>query len=412
MEQLKTPVFPSQYESVQMTSQSICPSCSRPVGQADDFCPRCGTPLTTFATTDPIQSIRAEGEMVRRSMQKPTPIVLIGVWLLFAPPLVLLLLMVVIGLFHSFDNIFGLLFVVPFALFAWLYWSIVRKVTRRFLAARKESEEQEDDLSEGERPPGASCHGPLPSDPSGRLEPPLAGSGERNPMTESEWLACTDPGPMVEFLRDKASDRRLRLFACACCRNIWHLVEDQPNRQAVEIVERHADGNATEEEKTLADENVVSADKDGREPDPDDNQAWAAYEAQTAVWQCLSLTPLEACKQVPASAASAVSDAVGNSSSDSWKSAMGKEAAEQAKILVDIFGNPFRPATLDPTWLTPTVKALAQSIYTDRTFDQMPALADALVKSGCANEEILDHLRGPGPHVRGCWALDLVLGKE
>jgi hypothetical protein len=84
----------------------------------------------------------------------------------------------------------------------------------------------------------------------------------------------------------------------------------------------------------------------------------------------------------------------------------------QAQLLRDIFGNPFRPITIDPSWLTSTVNALAQTIYHDRTFDQMPGLADALEKAGCANQRILAHCRGPGPHVRGCWALDLLLGKE
>jgi len=75
-------------------------------------------------------------------------------------------------------------------------------------------------------------------------------------------------------------------------------------------------------------------------------------------------------------------------------------------------GNPFHPIALDPAWLTPTVKALAQKLYDDRTFDRLPLLADELVKSGCADPEILKHLRVPEAHVRGCWALDLVLGKE
>ena len=76
-----------------------------------------------------------------------------------------------------------------------------------------------------------------------------------------------------------------------------------------------------------------------------------------------------------------------------------------------IFGNPFRPATADPAWLTSTAVALAAGIYEDRAFDRLPILADSLEDAGCTNADILTHLRGPGPHVRGCWALDLVLGK-
>ncbi len=88
------------------------------------------------------------------------------------------------------------------------------------------------------------------------------------------------------------------------------------------------------------------------------------------------------------------------------------ERSAQCVLLHDIFGNPFCPITLDSSWLTPTVMTLAQAIYDDRAFDCFPLLADCLVKSGCDSAEILGHLRGSGPHVRGCWALDLVLGKE
>jgi hypothetical protein len=88
------------------------------------------------------------------------------------------------------------------------------------------------------------------------------------------------------------------------------------------------------------------------------------------------------------------------------------ESQAQAHLLRDIFGNPFRPVRVDPSSLTPTVTALAQTIYTDRTFDTMPILADALEEAGCTNDDILAHCRGGGEHVRGCWVMDLVLGKE
>jgi hypothetical protein len=88
------------------------------------------------------------------------------------------------------------------------------------------------------------------------------------------------------------------------------------------------------------------------------------------------------------------------------------EQPAHASFLRDIFGNPFRPVNLNPFLLTPTVKALAQSIYTERSFEEMPILADCLEESGCNNKEILSHLRGAGRHTRGCWALDHLLGKS
>jgi hypothetical protein len=91
-----------------------------------------------------------------------------------------------------------------------------------------------------------------------------------------------------------------------------------------------------------------------------------------------------------------------------------QEATEgiQAAYLRDIFGNPFRPITFSPEWRTPTAVALAQQMYESRDFSAMPILADALQDAGCDNDDILNHCRQPGEHVRGCWVVDLVLGKE
>ena len=83
----------------------------------------------------------------------------------------------------------------------------------------------------------------------------------------------------------------------------------------------------------------------------------------------------------------------------------------QRSLLFDIFGNPFRPVAIDPDWLTSTVVALARGIYDDRAFDRLPILADALQDAGCENADVLTHCRGDGPHVRGCWVVDLLLGK-
>ena len=80
-------------------------------------------------------------------------------------------------------------------------------------------------------------------------------------------------------------------------------------------------------------------------------------------------------------------------------------------MIRDIFGNPFRPIVANPAWLTPTAVAIATAIYADRAFEQMPILADALEEAGCTNADVLLHCRSGGPHVRGCWVVDLLLGK-
>ena len=88
------------------------------------------------------------------------------------------------------------------------------------------------------------------------------------------------------------------------------------------------------------------------------------------------------------------------------------ERAAQSDLVRDIFGNPFRPVALDPSWLTPAVTALARAIYDDRAFDRVPDLADVLERAGCADADVLAHCHGAGPHVRGCWVVDLLLGKS
>ena len=87
------------------------------------------------------------------------------------------------------------------------------------------------------------------------------------------------------------------------------------------------------------------------------------------------------------------------------------ERTAQTELFRDIFGNPFRPVAADPAWLTPTVQSIAAAIYEDRAFDRLPILADALEEAGCTNADVLLHCRQPAEHVRGCWVVDLMLGK-
>jgi hypothetical protein len=97
---------------------------------------------------------------------------------------------------------------------------------------------------------------------------------------------------------------------------------------------------------------------------------------------------------------------------EEWRRLCDADRADLADLLRDVFGNPFRPAAADPSWLTSTVVALASQMYDSRDFSPMPILADALQDAGCDNADILDHCRGTGLHVRGCWVVDLVIGKD
>jgi hypothetical protein len=193
-------------------------------------------------------------------------------------------------------------------------------------------------------------------------------------MTEKEWLTCADPTPMLAFIKGNGSERKLRLYACACCRSAWDGTETAKSRRSVEVAERYADGQVTGEQ-------LARAWSAGRKPvewlaahsvHKDLDAVVIGYNAKTAL----------------------------NISSVS------------SMLLRCVYGNPFRPVAVAPEWLTSTVTALATGIYADRAFDRLPILADALQDAGCESEEVLSHCRGPGPHVRGCWVIDLLLGKE
>src|SRR5262249_30092397 len=99
----------------------------------------------------------------------------------------------------------------------------------------------------------------------------------------------------------------------------------------------------------------------------------------------------------------------------SGDAAWGAEGQAQCDLLRDLFGNPFRAAhAVEPSWPAAgggAARTLARHISEGPHLEELPALADSLQGAGCADAGLLGHLRGPGPHVRGCWALDLVLGK-
>jgi hypothetical protein len=202
-------------------------------------------------------------------------------------------------------------------------------------------------------------------------------------MTEQQWLASTDLDAMVEQLRAKASVRKLRLFVCACSRSVWQHLHEECQR-AVDVAERYADGVAKGSERAKT-RNVLP------ELSPVRNALARTkdyfQEARRGAW----LLRLTLC---------------GN-------------ATEQAAVLHDIIGNPFRSVALDTALVTTAVTSLAQVAYNERSLPngeldrvRLAVLADALEEAGCAEQAILDHLRSPGPHVRGCWPVDLVLAKE
>jgi hypothetical protein len=225
----------------------------------------------------------------------------------------------------------------------------------------------------------------------------------KNRMTEAEWFASNDPFPMLRPCRRiiREHPRKGWLFAVACCCRIRHLLSDQRSRAAVGVAAKYADGLASREQLREAEEAARAAHAD-------------AFRARGKVEACA-----EWAAQFTASfdawfAASRASNFAYVAAGDGLQP--GPEHTAQAHLLRCVFGPlPFRTVAVDRSWLAwndGTVVKLAQGIYDEGAFDRLPILADALEDAGCDVEDILTHLRSEGPHVLGCWPVDLLLGKE
>jgi hypothetical protein len=250
-------------------------------------------------------------------------------------------------------------------------------------------------------------------------------------MTEEQWLASDDPFAMLTFLRGKATARKVRLYATASCRRVWHLIDDERSRRAVEVAERFADDLDTEASLCAAHEQAKKAYRTN--PDMLAAQSSARFAAVYASeaygpdaarvcrdtrgdrleeWRCFDVLCTGCVVQ-------AESRTVEVDPFKRDKAAERTALAAQGALLREIVGNPFRPVSLDPAWLTPTVTDLATAAYEERALPsgeldtaRLAVLADALEEAGCENADILGHLRAPGPHVRGCWAVDLLTGRS
>lgn len=289
-------------------------------------------------------------------------------------------------------------------------------------------------------------------------------------MNEYEWLTTNNAEMMVEWIRINNihrrqnnvvdqfcfSDRKLRLFSCACCRQVWDLLTSKStcitclgvgqrttwkeytrrmkktrtidcprckgtgeinySQLAVEVAERYADGLSSEAEITSAQNNIDHVFRGLGNP----SKTWSTE--RKAWWRARSC--LLGAQQ---------------SASESVRSELDGDPKIQADLLRDIFGNPYRPfcncggvgyfdivrgendhdqvdctACTElgkwTTWNDSIVLKISQSIYDNRTFEEMPILADALEEAGCTNKDILNHCRDNTIHAKGCHVLDLILG--
>jgi hypothetical protein len=228
-------------------------------------------------------------------------------------------------------------------------------------------------------------------------------------MTEAEWLAATSPGELLLWLGSKSSRRRsLRkngLFVVACAERVRSFMRHAVTISGLELAERLAEGVAagSEGETYLAEFGAACPPGD---PGPHEVARVVSFEAIKV------LLPHRMGQSSEKLAVGAAQSCVGVFYAANDIARAVQETAAHADLLRDVVGNPFRPVTFDPSWLTSTVRILAEGIYSEKAFDRLPILADALQDAGCGNDDILTHCRGKGPHVRGCWVVDAVLNKE
>ena len=229
-------------------------------------------------------------------------------------------------------------------------------------------------------------------------------------MAVIKWPANSAvPRELVRQLPAEISQRKMRLLGVGLCRRIWDLLPEDTGRRAVEAAERYADGLATDQEFEVAGKQALGVSQRNRKL-VEDGERYRYLGAGLGLW--LTNKKLTGWHILDSSysympiwddAAEAVVHAGGN-----WHDELGAFC----DLTRCVFGNPYTSVEVEPHWRSDDVMALARSFYESRDADILPVLADALMEAGCTSEEMIHHCRAKGPHVRGCWVVDKLLGKE
>jgi hypothetical protein len=221
-------------------------------------------------------------------------------------------------------------------------------------------------------------------------------------MTESEWLACRNPDDLYfdRFYSNPKPMRKLRLFACGCCRLIWEHIRDPRSRAAVEAAELYADELITDE--------ALNNPFDAAEEASDEIEARIPKPIDQGASMAAKLTI-----QAPSDVAHPVAWVLAHAQAEEvFTESLKRNLATLADVFRDVFGNPFRMPHFNNSWLAPEVQALARLIYDTKDFTRMPELARVLEAAGCGDQEFLNHCASQHVHVKGCWVLDQLLGKS
>ena len=231
-------------------------------------------------------------------------------------------------------------------------------------------------------------------------------------MTEAIWLTSADPAPLLDHVAVHGSARKLRRCAVACARRSFALLSSHDSREAIEAAERHADGEGGAAALAAVEQAAARAAME---------EGFFLMPAAAAAACAAVASPAEALRTVfQAYRQKAIRDAVYHCALpreevEAVATATAEEHDLQCELLYEVFGNPYRPVTLEPhvsRWNNSCVVKLARVIYDERRWHELPILGDALADAGCVNETLLAHFYQVGEHVRGCWALDVVLGRS
>jgi hypothetical protein len=248
-------------------------------------------------------------------------------------------------------------------------------------------------------------------------------------MTEAEWLGCCEPDKLLQTfsMTDKKIRRKLWLLDCGCCRRAWHLLTDERSRRAVEVAEESVDGRAGAQAVAAAVSGARAAASKAFHARRHFNYAFAAARAAEAVasgpWQVDQVAVKTQIVDALGWEALMRARRLGGNSQEAVREARLRTQAAHSNLIRCVFAYPFRPATpIDPAWLrwhSGAIPQLAQTIYEERAppagmldAGLLALLADMLTDAGCTDADILDHCRSGGEHVRGCWVVDALLGKQ
>jgi hypothetical protein len=232
-------------------------------------------------------------------------------------------------------------------------------------------------------------------------------------VDESAWHIGSRLFEMPALVDGRISDRKRRLFAIACLQRFAHLLTDPRSRRALEMAERYAEGLASDDERQQAEDIAFEAHAEMREGRLSGGTlvpwTWTGEQLMRASALAVSCGLYYA-----EDAADYARRSLGGPGAG-WLAEQAEEAT-QCRLLGDIVGPlPAWGLLIDPVWPAANdgaVAMLARVVYQGQTFDDLPILADALEDAGCAEQMILEHLRGRGPHVRGCWVVDRLLARE